>query len=80
MKGGMPTPLSLAKRVPWMKVWAAAVWLVAKGRAHVNDNLTEAERRELRKLVTKSKGRPDHLSQRDRTRVKDIVKKAAVGH
>lgn len=62
-----------------MKVWAAAVWLVAKGRARVKDNLTEAERKELRKVVTKSKGRPSNLSQRDRDRVKRIVKKAAVG-
>ena len=75
----MPTAFSIAKRVPWMKVWAAAVWLTAKGRAHLNDNLTEAERKELRKLVVKSKGRPDHLSQRDRDRVKAIVKKAAIG-
>ena len=76
----MPTAFSIAKRVPWMKVWAAAVWLVAKGRAHVNDNLTESERRELRKLVTRSRGRPDRLSPSDRDRVKTIVRKAAVGH
>ena len=75
----MPAAFYLAKRVPWMKVWAAAVWLVAKGRARVKDNLTEAERKELRKVVTKSKGRPSNLSQRDRDRVKRIVKKAAVG-
>ena len=75
----MPTAFSLAKRVPWMKVWAAAVWLTAKGRAHLEDNLSESERSELRKLVVKSKGRPDHLSQRDRDRVKSIVRKAATG-
>lgn len=75
----MPTAFSIAKRVPWMKVWAAALWLVAKGRARVEDNLTEAERKELRKLVAKSKGRPENLSQRDRDRVKSIVKKAAIG-
>jgi hypothetical protein len=75
----VPTALSLAKRVPWMKIWAAAVWLTAKGRARVNDNLTEPERRELRKLVAKSKGRPGSLSQRDRDRVKRIVRKAATG-
>lgn len=75
----MPSAFSAAKRVPWLKVWAIATWLVAKGRAHLNDNLTEAERAELRKLVTKSKGKPTNLSQRDRDRVKAIVKKAAVG-
>jgi hypothetical protein len=75
----MPSAFSLAKRVPWLKVWATATWLVAKGRAHVNDNLTEAERTDLRKLVAKSKGKPTNLSQRDRNRVKAIVKKAAMG-
>ena len=75
----MATPLSLAKRVPWMKVWAAAVWLVAKGRARIDDNLTEAERRELRKIVASSKGRPSNLRARDKTRLKNIVKKAATG-
>jgi hypothetical protein len=75
----MPSAFSVAKRVPWLKVWAAATWLVAKGRAHLNDNLNDAERTELRKLVTKSKGNPTKLSQRDRDRVKTIVKKAAVG-
>jgi hypothetical protein len=75
----MPSAFSLAKRVPWLKVWATATWLVAKGRARVNDNLTEAERTELRKLVAKSKGKPTNLSARDRDRVKAIVKKAAVG-
>jgi hypothetical protein len=62
-----------------MKVWATATWLVAKGRARLNDNLTEAERSELRKLVTSSKGNPANLSPRQRDRVKTIVKKAAVG-
>jgi hypothetical protein len=75
----VPSTISLAKRVPWMKVWAAAVWLVAKGRARLDDNLTEGERKELRNLLAKSKGRPDNLSPRDRSRVKSIVRKAAVG-
>lgn len=75
----MPSTVSLAKRVPWLKVWAIATWLVAKGRARLEDNLTEAERSELRKLVTSSKGKPGNLSPRQRDRVKAIVKKAAVG-
>lgn len=75
----MPSYVSLAKRVPWVKVWATATWLVAKGRSRLDDNLTDAERTELRKLVTASKGKPGNLSQRQRDRVKAIVKKAAVG-
>ncbi|HEY5053785.1 MAG TPA: hypothetical protein VII45_10295 [Solirubrobacterales bacterium] len=62
-----------------MKVWTAAVWLAAKGRARVKDNLTEAERRELRKILTRSKGLPSNVSKRDKTRLKNIVKKAATG-
>jgi hypothetical protein len=75
----MPFYLSLARRVPWLKVLATATWLAAKGRAHVKDNLTEGDRTELRKLLAKSKGKPNNLSARDRDRVKAIVKKAAVG-
>jgi hypothetical protein len=62
-----------------MKVWATALWLAKKGRDKVSDNLTEAELKELRKIVAKSKGRPGNLSKHDRTRVKSIVKKAATG-
>jgi hypothetical protein len=62
-----------------MKVWAAAVWLAAKGRARIDDNLSEAERRDLRRILTGSKGRPSNVSKRDRTRLKNIVKKAATG-
>lgn len=75
----MPGPISIASRVPWMKVWATALWLVKKGRDKVSDNLTEAELKELRKIVAKSKGRPGNLSKHDRARVKSIVKKAATG-
>lgn len=75
----MPSTISLAKRVPWMKAWAAAVWLAAKGRARLNDNLSEAERRDLRRILTGSKGHPSNVSKRDRTRLKNIVKKAATG-
>ncbi|HEV7769444.1 MAG TPA: hypothetical protein VGO66_02170 [Solirubrobacterales bacterium] len=75
----MPGATSLIRRVPWMKVWATALWLAKKGRDKVSDNLTEAELKELRKIVAKSKGRPGNLSKHDRTRVKSIVKKAATG-
>lgn len=67
------------KRVPWKMVWAVAVWLTEKGRERVQTNLTEKERQELWRLVRKSKGRPDSLAQRDRTRIKNIVTKAIRG-
>jgi hypothetical protein len=67
------------KRIPWKMVWAVALWLTEKGRERVQTNLTEKERQELWRLVKKSKGRPDNLAQRDRTRVKNIVTKAVRG-
>lgn len=67
------------KRVPWGMVWAVSVWLVQKGRERVKDNLTKKEQQELLHLVTKSKGRPNSLPQRDRTRLKNIAGKAIRG-
>jgi hypothetical protein len=70
---------SVWKRVPWKMVWVVAVWLVEKGRNRVDRNLTKKERQELLNLVKKSKGRPGNLSQRDRTRLKNIAGKAIRG-
>lgn len=67
------------RRVPWKLVWVVAVWLVEKGRERVKDNLTKKEQQELLRLVTKSKGRPGTLPQRDRTRLKNIAGKAIRG-
>jgi hypothetical protein len=67
------------KRIPWKMVWTVVVWLGAKGRDRVRDNLTEGEQREFWRLVKKSKGRPSTLSQRDRTRLKNIAGKAIRG-
>jgi hypothetical protein len=75
----MPGTTSLISRVPWMKVWATALWLAKKGRDKVNDNLTEAERKELQRIVVAAKGLPSNVSKRDRTKLKNIVKKAATG-
>jgi hypothetical protein len=60
-------------------VWVVAVWLVEKGRDRVRSNLTKKEQQELLNLVKKSKGRPGTLSQRDRTRLKNIAGKAIRG-
>lgn len=67
------------KRVPWKTVWVATLWLVNQGRDRVERNLTKHEQTELWNLVKKSKGRPDKLPQRDRTRLKHIVGKAIRG-
>ncbi|HWM54957.1 MAG TPA: hypothetical protein VNO20_06175 [Solirubrobacterales bacterium] len=67
------------RRVPWKLAWLVAVWLVEKGRERVKGNLTKKEQQELVRLVTKSKGRPSALPQRDRTRLKNIAGKAIRG-
>jgi hypothetical protein len=67
------------RRIPWKMVWAVALWLTEKGRERVETNLTHKERSELWTLVKKSKGRPDRLGKRDRTRVRNIVTKAIRG-
>jgi hypothetical protein len=69
----------LWNRVPWKLVWAASLWLGEKGRERVRQNLTHREQTEFWNLVKKSKGRPGNLSQRDRTRMKNIVGKALRG-
>lgn len=69
----------LWKRVPWAKVWVITLWLLKKGRDRIEGNLTQREQTEFWNLLKKSKGRPDNLSQRDRTRLKHLVGKAIRG-
>jgi hypothetical protein len=67
------------KRVPWAKVWVVTLWLLKKGRDLIERNLTQREQTEFWNLLKKSKGRPDNLAQRDRTRLKHLVGKAIRG-
>jgi hypothetical protein len=68
------------RRIPWRMVWTVVLWLGAKGRERVRDNLTGEEQNEFWRLVKKSKGRPSGLSQPDRTtRLKNIAGKAISG-
>lgn len=67
------------RRVPWGMVLTVSLWLAQKGRERMERNLTHKEQQEFLRLIGKSKGRPSHLSQRDRTRVKNIAKKAVRG-
>lgn len=60
-------------------VWTAVLWLGAKGRDRVKENLTQKEQHEFWRLVKKAKGRPSTLSQRDRARLKNIAGKAIRG-
>lgn len=67
------------RRIPWKMVWTVSLWLAEKGRERVRENLTQSEQAEFWSLIRKSKGRPSNLSQRDRTRMKNIVGKAIRG-
>jgi hypothetical protein len=67
------------RRVPWGMVLTVSLWVAQKGRERMERNLTHKEQREFLSLVGKSKGRPNNLSQRDRTRVRNIAKKALRG-
>jgi hypothetical protein len=60
-------------------VWTISLWLANKGRERVQENLTEREQHEFWNLLKKSMGRPSALSQRDRTRLKNIAGKAIRG-
>jgi hypothetical protein len=66
----------LWKRVPWKMVWAASLWLLNKGRERVEQNLSQHDRTEFLNLMMKSKGRPANLSNREKTRLKNIAGKA----
>jgi hypothetical protein len=67
------------KRIPWKMVWAVVVWLGNKGRERVEDNLSQKEQGEFWSLLKKSRGKLGNLSQRDRTRIKNIAGKAVRG-
>ena len=67
------------KRVPWAKVWVATLWLAKKGQDRIQQNLNNHEQTEFWNLIKKSKGRPGNLSNRDKTRVKNLVGKAIRG-
>jgi hypothetical protein len=61
--------------VPWKKVLLAAALVYRKGSAAARA-LTPSERQRLLDLVKKSQGRPSNLTDRERTRVKELSSKA----
>ena len=68
--------LTAARKVPWRKVLAAIVWLSTQGRQYW-DRLTPDERREVRDLALKSKGKRSNLSNTEQDRL--VVLFRAVG-
>jgi hypothetical protein len=75
----MPGPVTLARRVPWMRAWLVAQWLYRHGRERLQKNLDAGERAELWQLMKRSKGRPSNLSARERNRFLALVRQAARG-
>lgn len=70
--------LSAARKVPWAKVLAAIVWLNTEGRRYWN-RLSPDERREVRDLAVKSRGRRSNLSNAEQGRLVDLFGKVRKG-
>jgi len=68
----MPTWVTQAltglRKVPWRKVLAAILWLNTEGRKYWN-RLSPDERREVRDLALKSKGKRSNLTPDDEDRL-----------
>jgi hypothetical protein len=67
--------VTTAKKIPWKRVLIVAQLVYMKGSA-ASRALTPAERKRLLDLVKKSQGRPSNLTDRERTRVKELAGKA----
>jgi hypothetical protein len=69
----MPRVRAITRTVPWTRLLqiARAAPLVKRHW----DKLAPAERRELQRLVLKSKGRPSNLSTAERLKVRRLVRK-----
>jgi hypothetical protein len=66
--------LTAARRVPWRKVLAAIVWLSTRGREYW-DRLSPDERREVRDLALKSKGKRSNLDPAEQDRLITLFQK-----
>lgn len=60
--------LTSVRKVPWRKVLAAIVWLNTEGRKYWG-RLSPDERREVRDLAMKSKGKRSNLTPEDEDRL-----------
>ena len=63
------------RRIPWAKLIAAATFVYERAK----DNLTEAERRDLGRMIRKSKGDPRKLTAKERERIRTLVTKGVRG-
>jgi hypothetical protein len=78
----MPTwvlrTITTVRRVPWVKLVAAVTWLATEGREYWS-RLTAPERREVRDLLVKSRGRRSNLSNAELGRLIDLLNKVRRG-
>lgn len=78
----MPTwvlrTITAVRRVPWAKLIAAVTWLATEGREYWS-RLTAPERREVRDLLVKSRGRRSNLSNAELGRLIDLLDKVRRG-
>jgi hypothetical protein len=78
----MPTwvlrTITAVRRVPWAKLIVAVTWLATEGREYWS-RLTAPERREVRDLLVKSRGRRSNLSNAELGRLIDLLDKVRRG-
>lgn len=77
----MPGPAAIAmtaRRIPWRRVLAVSALVYQRGSA-AWAALTPDERRRMRELVAKSRGRPSNLTDRERQRIRELAAKAIHG-
>jgi len=67
--------VQVARRVRWVYVLESARWIYAHGREGW-ERLSAQERRELGRIVRKTRGRPGSLTPREREELRRIVVKA----
>jgi hypothetical protein len=65
--------------VPWAAVWELSRALWANSRGRLNETLSPSERQDFARLVRKGRGRPWSLDSGERSRLLQLVKKAATG-
>ncbi len=67
-----------AATMRWRALYTGGVWLLNKGREFWG-NLSDAERGELRSLLSASRGRRSNLSDAEVARAKELVRKGFSG-
>ena len=75
MAASLVALVKAGRRIPWAKLIAAGTFVYERAK----DNLTEAERRDLGRMLKKSKGDPRKLTEKERERMRSLVSKGVRG-